>query len=531
MKTRTGALVASSLLVGSAEGLIGPSKSIQPRKRNSNVVAFATLPDRGSDISASFVENSVQREILKKQRGLTLERKAELLVEQIISFENKAENQAELFRNIEKDAELGVASAMERVVQKREEQNAEDAINKKYAVASQQMKPNVATMGTMSTTISSIPERYFTYESKPVQQKKKKELSPEELRAIEKAVELGVEEQARSKMELETELVVQKLVEERIERQAERRKERVASAQLSSRIDNAFPNSSTTSSYTSSTVSTWGSISSFVDPTKAEYHSDDVLPILAAEPDLETSYEKQIEANRLMEVEEHFAAKQRAAIQKEAEMAHQAEETRQAEKARWVEAVNQAEEAREAEAESQRIVAATETSRQRMAAEQEAARLNDIMSTALDEARNNISQLQNDLEKEQSQVISLRTNIEGLAASSQKEEVANKKQIEDMISKQKLDFETTLKSHEDRFKSEMAVVNKKKLALESEMAEKMQELVMAMDSIEELSTSVEEGKSYDEVAEKYTLLILTVEEKDAAIKSLEDSIAQMNDEH
>jgi hypothetical protein len=54
MKTRTGALVASSLLVGSAEGLIGPSKSIQPRKRNSNVVAFATLPDRGSDISASF---------------------------------------------------------------------------------------------------------------------------------------------------------------------------------------------------------------------------------------------------------------------------------------------------------------------------------------------------------------------------------------------------------------------------------------------------------------------------------------------
>eukprot|EP00979_Chaetoceros_neogracilis_P006756 scaffold1382_cov195-Chaetoceros_neogracile.AAC.1 len=169
--------------------------------------------------------------------------------------------------------------------------------------------------------------------------------------------------------------------------------------------------------------------------------------------------------------------------------------------------------------------------RQRMAAEQEVARLSYVMSTALDEARNNISQLQNDLEKEQSQVISLRTNIEGLAASSQKGEVANKKRIDDMISKQKLDFETTLKSHEDRFKSEMAVVNKKKLALESEMAEKMQELVMAMDSIEELSTSVEEGKSYDEVAEKYTLLILTVEEKDAAIKSLEDSIAKINDEH
>merc|ERR1711957_397435 len=66
---------------------------------------------------------------------------------------------------------------------------------------------------------------------------------------------------------------------------------------------------------------------------------------------------------------------------------------------------------------------------------------NTDMAAALDEAKTVVSKLQNDLEKEHTEIKLLKSNIEVLSTSAQGGAIEHKKQIEDLMSKQKLEFE------------------------------------------------------------------------------------------
>ena len=154
------------------------------------------------------------------------------------------------------------------------------------------------------------------------------------------------------------------------------------------------------------------------------------------------------------------------------------------------------------------------------------------MAAALDEAQSLVNKLQNALEREHSEIKLLKSNIEVLSASAQGGETDHKNKIDELMSKQKLEFEEVSKSHKNRHSEDMAIMKEKTDSLESEVEEKMQETAIAKKTIMELSIAIEEGsKSQDQLALKCSQLVSTIEEKGKAIESLQNSLAEINDEH
>lgn len=202
MKTTTGSLIASSaFLVGSSEafGVIGPHPVAFQQPRNSHL-AFATVPDR--DTAAPFSSSTdakrqnIQPEKIKSNVELTLEEKAELRVE----------------LGMEKQAELSVEKA------------AEDAANQQYAASllSAQVNPqtqpsvlNIDEVQDFHSDRSMTSPIQVPAESPPVQivpepVQKKKQYTPEELRAFEIAAERSVEREVEMNVERAAEVAAEK---------------------------------------------------------------------------------------------------------------------------------------------------------------------------------------------------------------------------------------------------------------------------------------------------------------------------------